>query len=161
MENASTSTENEQNDATTTEDQMEYDAGCPFILEVKYNDGTQKEYELMMINEDDQHKPCFSLPHGLNLSACLTASYMMLSSTQTNMGITGLHKLSRMLQLEKSTFSFMTLWNLPKVASVKQMCSKYNVYLCKEHFATYHFCGTSNNEDDEMDESEFICHTVL
>ena len=42
----------------------------------------------------------------------------------------------------------------PKVASVKQMCSKCNVYLCKEHFATYHFCGTSNNEDDEMDESE-------
>ena len=69
MENASTSTENEQNDATTTEDQMEYDAGCPFILEVKYNDGTQKEYELMMINEDDRHKPCFSLPHGLDLSA--------------------------------------------------------------------------------------------
>ena len=56
MENASTSTENEQNDATTTEDQMEYDAGHPFILEVKYNDVAQKEYELMMINEDDQHK---------------------------------------------------------------------------------------------------------
>ena len=52
-ENASSSTENEQNDATTTEDQMEYDAGCPFILEVKYNDGTQKEYELMTIDEDD------------------------------------------------------------------------------------------------------------
>ena len=30
-ENASASTENEQNDATTTEDQMEYDAGHPFI----------------------------------------------------------------------------------------------------------------------------------
>ena len=30
----------------------------------------------------------------------------------------------------------------PKVASVKQMCSKCNVYLCKEHFATYHFGGT-------------------
>ena len=28
-ENASTSTENEHTDATTTEDQMEYDAGCP------------------------------------------------------------------------------------------------------------------------------------
>ena len=41
MENASTSTESEQNNATTTEDQMEYDAGCPFILEVKYNDGTE------------------------------------------------------------------------------------------------------------------------
>ena len=53
MERASTSTENEQNNATTTEDQMEYDAGCPFVLEVEYNDGTQKEYEPMMINEDD------------------------------------------------------------------------------------------------------------
>ena len=53
MENASTSTETKQNDATTTEDQMEYDVGCPFILEVKYNDGTQKEYELMTIDEDD------------------------------------------------------------------------------------------------------------
>ena len=52
-ENASTSTENEQNDATTTEDQMEYDVGCPFILEVKYDDGTQKEYELMMIDKDN------------------------------------------------------------------------------------------------------------
>ena len=69
MENASTSTETEQNDATTTEDQMEYDAGRPFILEVKYDDGTQKEYELMMIDKDDRHKPRFSLPHGLNLSA--------------------------------------------------------------------------------------------
>ena len=69
MENASTSTENEQNDATTTEDQMECDAGCPFILEVKYNDWTQKEYEPMTINEDNQHKPRFSLPHGLDLSA--------------------------------------------------------------------------------------------
>ena len=57
----------------------------------------------------------------------------------------------------------------PKVASVKQMCSKCNVYLCKEHFAAFHFCGTNahhfcgtnNNEDDEMDESEFICHTAL
>ena len=53
MENASTSTETEQNDATTTEDQMEYDVGHPFVLEVKYNDGTQKEYELMMIDKDD------------------------------------------------------------------------------------------------------------
>ena len=53
MENASNSTENEQNNATTTEDQMEYDVGHPFILEVKYDDGTQKEYKLMMINEDD------------------------------------------------------------------------------------------------------------
>ena len=53
MENASTSTETEQNDATTTEDQMEYDAGCPFILEVKYDDGTQKEYELMTIDKDN------------------------------------------------------------------------------------------------------------
>ena len=53
MENASTSTENEQNDATTTDDQMKYDAGCPFILEVKYNDGTHKEYELTMIDEDN------------------------------------------------------------------------------------------------------------
>ena len=68
-ENASTSTENEQNDATTTEDKMEYDAVCPFILEVKYDDGTQKEYEPMMIDEDNRHKPRFSLPHGLNLSA--------------------------------------------------------------------------------------------
>ena len=51
MEKASTSTENEQKDATTTEDQMEYDAGCPFILEVKYDDGTQKEYKLMTIDE--------------------------------------------------------------------------------------------------------------
>ena len=33
MENASTSAETEQNNAATTEDQMEYDAGCPFILE--------------------------------------------------------------------------------------------------------------------------------
>ena len=53
MENASTSREDEQNDTTTTEDQMEYDAGCPFILEVKYDDGTQKEYEPMMIDKDD------------------------------------------------------------------------------------------------------------
>ena len=53
MENASTSTETEQNDATTTEDQMEYDAGHPLILEVKYDNGTQKEYELMMIDKDD------------------------------------------------------------------------------------------------------------
>ena len=68
MENASTSTENEQSDATTTEDQMEYDAGHPFILEVKYDDGTQKEYKLMMIDEEDQHQPHFSLPHGLSLS---------------------------------------------------------------------------------------------
>ena len=68
MENASTSTETEQNDVTTTEDQMEYDVGHPFVLEVKYDDGTQKEYELMMIDEDDRHKPCFSLPHGVNLS---------------------------------------------------------------------------------------------
>ena len=30
----------------------------------------------------------------------------------------------------------------PKVASVKWMCSKCNVYLCKEHFAAYHFGGT-------------------
>ena len=42
MENSSTSTETEQNDATTTEDQIEYDAGCPFILEVKYDDVTEK-----------------------------------------------------------------------------------------------------------------------
>ena len=49
----------------------------------------------------------------------------------------------------------------PKVASVKQMCSKCNVYLCKEHFAAYHFSGTNNNEDDEMDESEIICRTAL
>ena len=53
MGNASTSTETEQNDVITTEDQMEYDAGCPFILEVKYDDGTQKEYELMTIDEVD------------------------------------------------------------------------------------------------------------
>ena len=53
MENDSTSTETEQNNATTTEDQMEYDVGCPFILEVKYNDGTQKEYEPMMIDKDE------------------------------------------------------------------------------------------------------------
>ena len=53
MEKASTSREDEQNDTTTTEDQMEYDAGCPFILEVKYDDGTQKEYEPMMIDKDD------------------------------------------------------------------------------------------------------------
>ena len=53
MENSSTSTETEQNDATTTEDQIEYDAGCPFVLEVKYDDGTQKEYEPMTIDEDD------------------------------------------------------------------------------------------------------------
>ena len=33
--------------------------------------------------------------------------------------------------------------------------------LCKEHFAAYHFGGTNNNEDDEMDESEIICHTAL
>ena len=52
-ENASTSTENEQNNATRTEDQMEYDAGHPFILEVKYNDGTQKEYKPMVIDKDD------------------------------------------------------------------------------------------------------------
>ena len=69
MENSSTSTETEQNDATTTEDQIEYDAGLPFVLEVKYDDGTQKEYEPMTIDEDDQHKPRFSLPHGLDLSA--------------------------------------------------------------------------------------------
>ena len=69
MENSSTSTETEQNDATTTEDQIDYDAGRPFVLEVKYNDGTQKEYELMTIDEDDRHKPRFSLPHGLDLSA--------------------------------------------------------------------------------------------
>ena len=56
-ENASTSIDSEQNSATTTEDQMKYDEGHPFILEVKYDDGTQKEYKLMMINEDDQHKP--------------------------------------------------------------------------------------------------------
>ena len=49
----------------------------------------------------------------------------------------------------------------PKVASVKWMCSKWNVYLCKEYFAAYHFCGTNNNEDDEMDESEFICRAAL
>ena len=49
----------------------------------------------------------------------------------------------------------------PKVASVKQMCSKCHVYLCKEHFTAYHFSGTNNNEDDEMDESEIICHTAL
>ena len=55
-ENASTSIENEQNSATTTEDQMKYDEGHPFILKVKYDDGTQKEYKLMMINDDDQHK---------------------------------------------------------------------------------------------------------
>ena len=60
MENASTSTENEQNDATTTEDQMEYDAGCLFILEVKYNDGTQKEYKPMMIDDDDTQTMFFS-----------------------------------------------------------------------------------------------------
>ena len=53
MENSSTSTETEQNDATTTEDQIEYDAGRPFVLEVKYDDGTQKEYEPMTIDEDD------------------------------------------------------------------------------------------------------------
>ena len=53
MENASTSTETEQNDAITTKDQMEYDAGCPFVLEVKYNDGIQKEYEPMTIEEDN------------------------------------------------------------------------------------------------------------
>ena len=53
MENASTSTETEQKDATTTEGQMEYDVGHPFVLEVKYDDGTQKEYEPMMIDEDD------------------------------------------------------------------------------------------------------------
>ena len=52
MENASTSTENKPNNATTTEDQMEYETGCPFVLEVKYDDGTQ-EYEPMMINKDD------------------------------------------------------------------------------------------------------------
>ena len=46
----------------------------------------------------------------------------------------------------------------PKVASVKQMCSKCNVYLCKEHFAAYHF---NNNEDDKTDESEIICCTAL
>ena len=69
MENSSTSTETERNDATTTEDQIEYDVGRPFVLEVKYDDGTQKEYELMMIDEDDRHKPRFSLPHGLDLSA--------------------------------------------------------------------------------------------
>ena len=57
--------------------------------------------------------------------------------------------------------SYLTLLHKAAEASVKQMCSKCNVYLCKEHFATYHFCGTNNNEDDEMDESEFICHTVL
>ena len=53
MENTSTSTETEQNDATTTEDQMEYDVGHPFVLEVECDDGTQKEYEPMMIDEDD------------------------------------------------------------------------------------------------------------
>ena len=51
--NTSTSTENEQNDVTTTEDQMEHDLGHPFILEVKYDDGTQKEYKPMTINEAD------------------------------------------------------------------------------------------------------------
>ena len=69
VENSSTSSETEQNSATTTEDQIEYDAGHPFVLEVKYDDGTQKEYELMTIDKDDQHKPYFSLPHGLDLSA--------------------------------------------------------------------------------------------
>ena len=49
----------------------------------------------------------------------------------------------------------------PKVASVKWMCSKCNVYICKEHFAAYHFCGTNNNEDEEMDESEIMCCTAL
>ena len=43
----------QKHDATTTEDQMEYDAGCPFILEVKYDDGTQNKYELMTIDEDN------------------------------------------------------------------------------------------------------------
>ena len=69
MENASTSSETEQNDATTTEDEMEYDAWRPFVLEVKYDDGTQKGYEPRTIDEDNQHKPHFSLPHGLDLSA--------------------------------------------------------------------------------------------
>ena len=32
---------------------MEYDVGHPFVLEVEYDDGTQKEYEPMMIDEDD------------------------------------------------------------------------------------------------------------
>ena len=40
-------------------DQIEYDAGHPFVLEVKYDDGTQKEYEPMTIDEDDQHKTTF------------------------------------------------------------------------------------------------------
>ena len=80
MENASTSTENEQNDATTIDDQMEYDAGCPFILEVKHDDGTQKEYKLMTIDENDQHKPCFSLPHGLKLSARVLLEFYLSDS---------------------------------------------------------------------------------
>ena len=50
----------------------------------------------------------------------------------------------------------------PMVASAKQMCSKCTVYLCNEHFATYHFCGTNNNEDDEMDDSAIqLCTNVL
>ena len=43
--------------------------GAPSSLRSNTKIGHRKEYEPMTINEDNQDKPRFSLPHGLDLSA--------------------------------------------------------------------------------------------
>ena len=99
-----------------------------------------------------------SLPeHSLNCTR-LTASYMMLSSTQMNMGITGLHKLSRMLLLDKSTFSFQSscTWVLLRCHHIWMPIMFYTLDIMRVNAYIIFKTLTEANNDPPIDRRSFV-----